>query len=113
MSVLDFKGKNATAGLPCIFQLLTGQFFYSETVKEDSDSWVFDGDKTLVLIISKGKAGTADLKFIKISQSEFQPKQLRVPKTSILMITDCGIPELIQKAREALSGIVLPGGTVN
>jgi hypothetical protein len=111
--LVDKNGKNATAGIPCIYQLLTGQFFYSETAREDSDSWVFDGDKTLVIIVSSRKTGIADIQMIKVSGSEFQPKQIRVPKTSILMITDCGLPDLIQKAQEAMSGLVLPGGSVN
>lgn len=112
MSVLDFKGKNATAGLPCIYQLITGQNFYSETVKEDGDCYIFDADKTLVVSVElKGK--DANGTFQKISESVFHPKQIRVPKSSVLMITDCGVPDLANKAREALSGLVLPGGAVN
>jgi hypothetical protein len=108
------NGKQATAGLPCIYQLITGQFLYSETAKEDSDSYVFDGDKTLVVIVRPSGKGKADVQMIKASESEFAPKQMRVPKSVMLMVTDCGRPELIGKAKEALSGLVVPGpGSVN
>ena len=113
MSILGSNGKNATAGLLCIYQLITGQFFYSETAKEDSDSYVFDGDKTLVVIVKPTRNGTADVQMIKAAESVFAPKQLRVPKSAILMVTDCGRPELIAKAKEALSGLVVPGPSVN
>ena len=115
MSILGSNGKHATPGLPCIYQLLTGQFFYSETAQEDSDSYIFEGEKTLVVIIQHTKQrGQADIAMIKACESEFAPKQLRVPKSAVLMVTDCGRPELIAKAKEALSGIVLPGpGSVN
>ena len=112
MSVLDFKVKMASAGLPCIYQLLTGQNFYSETAKEDGDSYIFDAERTLVISVSvKGK--NAEGMFQKISDSVFHPKQIRVPKSAMLMITDCGQPDIIAKAREALSGLVLPGGAIN
>ena len=114
MSLLSSNGKNVTPGLPCIYQLITGQFFYSETAREDSDSYVFDGDKTLVVMVRPSGKGKADVQMIKASESEFAPKQLRVPKSAILMVTDCGRPELISKAKEALSGIVVPGpGSMN
>lgn len=113
MSLLDRNGKNATPGLPCIYQLLTGQFFYSETAKEDDASYIFDGDKTLVVIVQMRKQGQADIQMIKAGESEFAPKQLRIPKSAILMVTDCGRPELIAKAKEALSGIVLAGPGAN
>jgi hypothetical protein len=112
MSVLDFKGKNASAGLPCIYQLMNGQNFYSEEVKEDSDSYIFDAEKTMVVSIEmKGKDAVGT--FQKVSDSVFHPKQIRIPKSSILMVTDCGVPDVHKKAQEALSGIVLPGGAVN
>lgn len=113
MSILGANGKNATPGLPCIYQLITGQNFYSETAKEDSDSYVFDGDHTLVIVIQMKSKGQADVQMIKVSQSEFAPKQMRVPKSAMLMVTDCGRPELIAKAKEALSGIVLAGPGAN
>jgi hypothetical protein len=108
MSILSMNGKQATAGLPCIYQLLTGQYFYSDTAKEDSDSYIFDGDKTLVFIVKAAGHGKADIQMIK-----FAPKQLRIPKSAMLMVSDCGRPELVAKAKEALSGIVLAGGSVN
>ena len=112
MSVLDFKGKNAGAGLPCIYQLITGQNLYSETAREDSDSYVFDADSTLVISVAiKGK--DAEGTFQKIGESVFRPKMIRVPKTAVLMITDCGVPGVVSRAHEALSGLVLPGGSVN
>jgi len=114
MSILNSNGKNAMPGLPCIYQLLTGQFFYSETAKEDSDSYIFDGEKTLVVIIQHTqKRGQADVAMIKACESEFAPKQIRVPKSAVLMVTDCGRAELIAKAKEALSGIVLAGPGAN
>jgi hypothetical protein len=113
MSILSMNGKQATAGLPCIYQLLTGQYFYSDTAKEDSDSYIFDGDKTLVFIVKAAGHGKADIQMIKVSDSEFAPKQLRIPKSAMLMVSDCGRPELVAKAKEALSGIVLAGGSVN
>ena len=113
MGILGSNGKNATPGTPCIYQLVTGQFFYSETAKEDSDSYVFDGDKTLVIMVKPTGRGQADVQMIKTSESEFGPKQLRVPKSAMLMVTDCGRPELISKAKEALSGIVLAGPGAN
>ena len=109
VSILGSNGKSATAGLPCIYQLITGQFFFSEQVKEDDNSYIFDSDKTLVIMIKPQRQGQAELTMVKTKESEFAPKQLRVPKTSVLMITDCGRPEIIQKAKEALSGIVLAG----
>ena len=109
MNILGSNGKHATPGLPCIYQLITGQFFYSETAKEDDSSYIFDGDQTLVVIIQKQRQNSADVAMIKASQSEFAPKQIRVPKSAMLMVTDCGRPELIQKAKEALSGIILAG----
>jgi hypothetical protein len=114
VSILSINGKQATAGLPCIYQLMTGQFFYSETAKDDDVSYIFDGDQTLVLVVTMKGKGQADIQMLKVSQSEFSPKQLRVPKSAILMVTDCGRPELVAKAKEALSGIVLAGpGSVN
>ena len=112
MNIVDRIGKSATAGIACIYQLLTGQNLYSETAKEDGDSYIFDAERTLVISVSvKGK--NAEGMFQKISDSVFHPKQIRVPKSAMLMITDCGQPDIIAKAREALSGLVLPGGAIN
>jgi hypothetical protein len=71
MSILNSNGKHATPGLPCIYQLITGQFLYSETAKEDDASYIFDGEKTLVIIVKPSGKGHADVQMIKTSESEF------------------------------------------
>jgi hypothetical protein len=113
VSILNSKGSNATPGPIVIYQLITGQNWYSETAKEDGNSYIFEADKTLVIAVDvKNKA--ANINMQKVSDSIFAPKILRVPKSAVLMATDCGQPDLVQKAHEALSGIVLAGpGSVN
>ncbi len=114
MSILDFKGKNATSGIPALYHLMSGQIFYSEEVKEDGDSFIFDGDKTLLVSLSAGaKAGQMNIQMGKLSDQGFKGKQCRVMKSSVVMIQDVGEPEVVNKAHEALSGLVLPGGAVN
>lgn len=93
-----------------MYQLMTGQVLYSETAREDSDSYVFNGDQTLVVIVNMKSKGQADIQMIKASGSEFAPKQMRILKTAIMMIQDCGRPELVAKAKEALSGLSIVGG---
>ncbi len=114
MSILGSNGKNATPGPMCIYQLVSGLFFYSEEpIKENDSSFVFDGDKTLAISIHPKGKGMADLGIVKLSETEFGPKRICIQKSSIIMITDCGRPEVIKKAKEALSGIMLAGPGVN
>jgi hypothetical protein len=109
MSVLNFNGKNATPGLPCLYHLTVGMIFYSETVKEDSDSFIFDGEKTLVISIGKpNNQGQVNIAMSKLSADGFKPLQVRVMKSAVAMIQDTSEPGIIEKAHEALSGLVLP-----
>ena len=113
MSILDFKGKQATAGLPVLYQLVTGQLFYSEAVQEDGDSFVFDSDRTLLLNVVQGSGnGSVTLNMAKLSAAGFASKQTRVLKTAVVMVQDVGKQEIIDKAHEALSGLVLPKGAL-
>lgn len=114
MSLLDRNGKNATPGLPCIYQLVNGTIFYSEAVKEDADSFIFDGDKTVVLSMSKGaKPGMVNIEMMKLTDWGYKAHITRVMKASIAMVQDTSEPSIIQKAKEALSGIVLAGPGAN
>ena len=111
MSILDFKGKAATPGLPVLYHLTSGQIFYSESVREDGDSFIFDGDTTLLLSVHPGSGNgnrQVNISMMKFSDGGFKSKQARVLKSSVVMVTDIGEPALISKAHEALSGLVLP-----
>lgn len=109
MSILDFKGKSATAGPPVLYHLTSGQILYSEAVKEDGDSFVFDGDRTLIVVVTPGhRNGQVQIGMVKLSDGGFKSKQARVMKTSVIMVTDVGEPALVNKCHEALSGLVIP-----
>lgn len=110
-SILDFKGKAAIAGPPVLYHLASGQLLYSEDVREDGDSYVFDGDKTLLVQVSPGERGQLSIAMAKLGAGGFRPKMTRVAKNYVALIQDCGDPAIIQKAHEALSGLVLPGST--
>jgi len=115
MSILGSNGKHATPGLPCIYQLVNGTIFYSDAVKEDADSFIFDGNKTVVISMTKGaKPGMVNLEMMKLMDWGYKALQTRVMKASVAMVQDTSEPSIIAKAKEALSGIVLPGaGSVN
>ena len=106
-SILDFKGEAATPGLPVLYHLTSGQILYSETVKEDGDSFVFEGDKTLMVQVSKGQGAQVNIGMVKFSDGGFKIKQARVMKSAVVMVTDVGEPAVITKCHEALSGLIL------
>ena len=111
MGILNFNGKNATPGLPCLYHLTVGMIFYSETAREDRDSFVFDGEKTLLISIGKpNNVGQVNIGMSKVSTDGFKPLQVRVMKSAGAMIQDTSEPGIIEKAREALSGLVIPPG---
>jgi hypothetical protein len=103
------RGKNATPGLPCLYHLMSGQIFYSEAVKEDGDSFIFDCEKTVLVTLQQGKGSSVHVTMVKLSETGFKPKQNRVFKSNIALVSDTGEPSIIQKAKEALTGLVLPG----
>ena len=113
MSIVGKDGKNVTPGSPCIYQLLTGQVFYSTTAKEREDSFIFDADQTLNLVVKPSGKGRADLSMNKLSDDVFGPKQVRILKSAIQIISDCGRQDMVSNANAALSGIVLAGPGVN
>jgi hypothetical protein len=108
MSILNFNGKQATAGLPCLYHLVSGMILFSEAVQEDGDSYIFDGEKTLLLATEPGsKPREMSVSMQKLSEIGFKAKVSRIPKSVVSMIQDCGEPSLIAKAHEALSGLIL------
>jgi hypothetical protein len=109
--IVDLKGKSMTPGIPCIYHLTVGVALYSETAREDGDSFIFDADKTLLVTIPQqaGKDGKMNVNYSKMTGWIFSPSLVRVQKTHVNMITDCGQPELIKQFQAALSGLVAPG----
>lgn len=113
MSILDFKGAAATAGLPVLYHLTSGQILYSETAKEDGESYVFDGDRTLILQVQQGGNGRqVNISMVKLSDGGFKSKIARVLKSAVVMVADVGELALTNKCHEALSGLVIPPGAV-
>jgi len=114
MSILGSNGKHATAGPLALYYLTNGTILYSEEVEEKGDSFVFDADKTAIVMIQSAGKGKVNVGMAKWSDSEFCPHTVRVLKSSVILVQDAGKPEIVSKAKEALSGIVLPGvGSVN
>ena len=112
--VVDMKGKALTPGIPCIYHLANGLCFYSETAREDGDSFVFDANRSLIVTIGDANAeGKTELKMKKMIGWIFSPQQIRVQKTHIGMIQDCGQPELIKQFQAALSGLIAPTEAMN
>lgn len=106
--ILDLMGKSATAGLPVLYHLTSGQILYSEVAKEDGDSYIFDGDRTLIVVVTPGHGnGQVQISMVKLSDGGFKSKQARVMKASVIMVTDVGEPTIVNKCHEALSGLVL------
>lgn len=114
MSILDFKGKNAGPGPLVIYQLVTGPVFYTECAREEDDSYVFDSEKTLLVSTTQVKGnGQAMVQMQKLSDVGFFKSLLtRVPKTAIAFMQDCGNSEVQAKCQEALSGLILPKGSL-
>jgi hypothetical protein len=108
MGILGSNGKSVTPGTPCIYYLISGQILFSECAKEDGESFVFDGDKTLEVTLSRGSGHSVQAGMSKVSDIGFKSKQVRVMKHAVLLISDCGETTLINKAHEVLSGLVLP-----
>ena len=65
-------------------------------------------DKTLEVTLSRGSGHSVQAAMNKISDVGFKSKQIRVMKHAVLLISDCGEANLVNKAHEALSGLVLP-----
>ena len=99
------------SGLPCIYHLPGGLTFFSEAVREDGDSFIFDPDKTVWLAIQPptpdGKQQVAHMKGYG-PLVPFRPTTLRVGKAGVI-ITDCTDPAIMAIWRSALSGIVVTG----
>jgi hypothetical protein len=114
VSILDFKGKHAGPGPLVVYQLLSGPVLYSESAREDGDCIAFDTEKTLVIgPVQPGRNGQGQVTLQKLSESGvFKPATVRVPKTAIAFMHDCGNPEIQEKCQEALSGLVFPKGVL-
>lgn len=114
MSILDFKGKHAGPGPLVVYQLVTGPVLYSECAREDGDSFVFDPGRTLVMgPVQAGRNGQGQVTMQKMSEAGvFKPAVVRVLKTAIAFMHDCGNFEMHEKCQEALSGLVLPKGVL-
>ena len=111
MSILGANGKRATQGIMSLFHLTSGQIFYSETAIEVGDSFMFNGDQTLLVAISPGrKQGEMTLQMQKFHDSGFKGFGARVLKSSIVLIQDVTDEAFISKAHEALSGLTIVGG---
>lgn len=108
-SILDFRGKATTPGELVLYHLASGQLLYTEDVREEDDSYVFDGDKTLLVQVSSMERGQLAISMAKLGAAGFRPKVTRVKKSYVALIQDCGDPAIVQKAHEALSGLLLPG----
>ena len=107
-NIIDLKGKAATPGKPCIYHLSSGVVLYSETAREDNDSYVFEAGKTMLIAVEK-VGNKAQMQGSRMTEWLFSPSQIRVHKSFIAMITDCGEPELVKKFQAGLSGLVAPG----
>lgn len=100
------------SGLPCIYNLGLAVLF-SEDVREDGDSYIFDPAKTVCLIFQPpqpdGQQGVMFLKGFG-PRIPLQPTFLRAGKAACF-ITDCTDPNILKLARQTLSGIVIaPAG---
>jgi hypothetical protein len=96
------------SGLPCIYHLGLAILF-SEAVREDGDSYIFDPAKTVCLLFQppqpNGQQGVAFLKGFGPA-IPLQPTFLRAGKAAVF-ITDCTDPNILKLARQTLSGIVI------
>jgi hypothetical protein len=110
MSILDFKGKHASPGPLVVYQLVTGPVLYSETAREDGDCIVFDTERTLLIgPVQPGRNGQGQVSLQKMSEvGMFKSTTVRVMKTAIAFMHDCGNPDTAAKCQEALSGLILP-----
>lgn len=110
MSILDMKGKKVSAGPLNLYHLSDGAMFYSEEVKDDGDSFYFQGDKTVLLKIVKQSGNQASLQAQKLSESSFNPQGLRLLKTSVQMVTDLNDAKVTEVVMQAMTGLILPNG---
>lgn len=110
MSILDFKGKQANPGPIVIYQLVTGVTLYSEEAIADGDAYIFDPEKTLLISDPQVRGnGQVQMQLQKLSEGGiWKPRKVRVPKTAVAFMHDCGNPDVQAKCQEALSGLVLP-----
>ncbi|MBE3064001.1 MAG: hypothetical protein IMZ69_03165 [Spirochaetes bacterium] len=98
------------SGLPCIYHLPNGLMFFTEAVREDGDSYIFDPEKTLQIIMqpSPTPGQMTVIHFKGFRAMPFQPTSVRAGKGGVV-VTDCTDPKLLASWRSALSGIVIAG----
>lgn len=104
--ILNKDGAMALPGKECLFQLPSGAFLFSESVKDEGDSYVFDAKKTVHLIMA-APANGQQYQIIPIWKWTFGPTRVRLPKTSVLIVQDATDAGLFKAVRSALSGIIL------
>lgn len=110
------------SGMPCIYHLGGGLTFFCEGVREDGDSFIFEPDKTVWIVVSPPRPdGNQEISAMKGFGPlvPFRPSSIRVGKGGI-MVTDCTDPSMLKLFRSTLAGIVLaspgdlpPGGKVH
>lgn len=109
MELLNPKGR-LVSGLQCIYHLGMA-ILYSEAVREDGDSYIFDPEKTVCLLFGPPQPdGTQQVGMQKGfgPMIPLKPTILRAGKTA-MFITDCTDPNIIKLCKQTLSGIVLAG----
>jgi len=102
------------SGLPCIYHLGLAVLF-SEAVREDADSYIFDPAKTVCLMFAppdpKGQQAYGVIKGFGPA-IPLRPTFLRAGKAAVF-VTDCTDPSVIAKCRQTLTGlIVAPAGAI-
>jgi hypothetical protein len=98
------------SGLPCIYHVQT-VILYSEAVREDGETFIFDPEKTCALLFGMptpdGKQAFQAVKGFG-PQIPLRPSYLRVGKNAVI-ITDCTDPNVTAICKRTISGIILAG----
>jgi hypothetical protein len=100
------------SGLPCIYHLGLA-VLYSEAVREDGESYIFDPAKTVCLLFGPPNAqGMQGVNFVKGfgPNIPLQPTFLRAGRAACF-VSDCTDANVLALCKQAISGLVIaPAG---
>ena len=104
--VLDTKG-NLASGILCLYVTRNGPMLFSESAREEGDTFVFDASRTCVITVGVAADRKTHYNIQKAVNQFGGPTKLIVPKSALVMIQDMTDRALLGNMRSAISGLVI------